>query len=516
MNREEEHSAPTAKTYLAIDLKSFYASVECVEHGLDPLTTNLVVADESRTEKTIVLAVSPALKTFGLPGRPRLFEVVQKVREINAQRKQNAPGKKLRGASSQLPELLRDPSLAVSYLVAPPRMSYYMEYSTRIYQIYLRFVAPEDILVYSIDEVFMDITGYLNGGKESPHDFAMKIMREVIQETGITATAGIGTNLYLAKIAMDVTAKKMQPDKDGVRIAQLDEFSYREKLWDHRPLTDFWRVGPGTARKLEANHLYTMGDVAFCSLGKPGDLYNPELLHELFGVNAELLIDHAWGWEPCTIRDAKQYQPESNSLGSGQVLMQPYPFEKARIVVHEMAEQLALDLVEKHLVTDQLVLTVGYDVENLTNPQILSTYHGEITTDRYGRSIPKHGHGTENLAKPTSSARQMAEAALRLYDRVTNPKLLVRRLNLTACRVVEESTVQKEPEMIQLSLFDDPEELDRRQQEEEEAMVRERKLQETMLNIKKKFGKNAILKGLNLEDGATARERNAQIGGHKA
>ena len=495
------------RIYLCIDLKSFYASVECVERKLDPLNTNLVVADESRTEKTIVLAVSPALKSFGLPGRPRLFEVVQKVREINNERKRKAPGRTLTGESYNLPDLQNDTSLAVSYLVAPPRMAYYIKYSTQIYQIYLRFVAPEDIVVYSIDEVFMDITGYLDGGKVTPHDFAMRVLREVIKETGITATAGIGTNLYLAKIAMDITAKKMQPDKDGVRIAELDEYSYRRGLWDHRPLTDFWRVGPGYAKKLEENRMYTMGDVALCSR------YNPRLLHDLFGVNAELLIDHAWGWEPCTIPDIRAYRPETNSLGSGQVLQQPYTFEKARLVVREMTELLVLDLVEKRLVTDQVVLTVGYDVENVTKRD----YHGEVTTDRYGRKIPKHAHGTENLPAPTSSTKRIVEAVMRLFDRIVDQKLLVRRLNITVCRVVDEETVKNAPpSSVQLSLFDDPAEVERKQREEEEELRRERKMQETMLEIKRKFGKNAILKGMNLEEGATAKERNAQIGGHKA
>lgn len=495
------------RIYLCIDLKSFYASVECVERKLDPLNTNLVVADESRTEKTIVLAVSPALKSFGLPGRPRLFEVVQKVREINNERKRKAPGRTLTGESHNLPDLQSDPSLAVSYLVAPPRMAYYIKYSTQIYQIYLRFVAPEDIVVYSIDEVFMDITGYLDGGKVTPHDFAMRVLREVIKETGITATAGIGTNLYLAKIAMDITAKKMQPDKDGVRIAGLDEYSYRRGLWDHRPLTDFWRVGPGYAKKLEENRMYTMGDVALCSR------YNPRLLHDLFGVNAELLIDHAWGWEPCTIPDIRAYRPETNSLGSGQVLQQPYTCEKARLVVREMTELLVLDLVEKRLVTDQVVLTVGYDVENVTKRD----YHGEVTTDRYGRKIPKHAHGTENLLSPTSSTKRIVEAVMRLFDRIVDKKLLVRRLNITACRVVDEDTVKNAPPpSVQLTLFDDPAEVERKQREEEEELKRERKMQETMLEIKRKFGKNAILKGMNLEEGATAKERNAQIGGHKA
>ncbi len=501
----------TEKVYLCIDLKSFYASVECIERHLDPLLTNLVVADESRTEKTIVLAVSPALKTFGIPGRPRLFEVVQKVRDINNRRRLSAPGHTLTGESCRLPDLRRDPSLAVSYIVAPPRMAYYMDYSIRIYQIYLRFVSPDDIIVYSIDEVFMDITGYLEGGRITPHDFAMRILREVIKETGITATAGIGTNLYLAKIAMDITAKKMPPDKDGVRIAELDELSYRRQLWDHRPLTDFWRVGPGYARKLEANHLYTMGDIAQCSR------YSPRLLHDLFGVNAELLIDHAWGWEPCTISDIREYKPESNSLGSGQVLQQPYTCEKARLVVREMTEMLVLDLVEKRLVTDQIVLTVGYDVENLTNADIRSKYRGEVTTDRYGRRVPKHSHGTENLPSPTSSTKRIVEAAMRLFDRIVDPDLLVRRLNVTACRVVDEDTAKNTPaQPVQLTLFDDPEEIERRQQKEAEERERERKMQEAMLEIRHRFGKNAILKGMSLEEGATARERNTQIGGHKA
>ena len=499
------------KVYLCIDLKSFYASVECVERQLDPLTANLVVADESRTEKTIVLAVSPALKTFGIPGRPRLFEVAQKVRDINNERRRKAHGRRFTGESCYLPELQSNPSLAVSYIVAPPRMACYIEYSTRIYQIYLRFVAPEDIVVYSIDEVFMDITGYLEGGKVTPRDFAMRILREVIRETGITATAGIGPNLYLAKIAMDITAKKMPPDQDGVRIAELDERSYRRQLWDHQPLTDFWRVGPGCARKLEANHLHTMGDVALCSR------YNPQLLHDLFGVNAELLIDHAWGWEPCTIPDIRAYKPESSSLGSGQVLHQPYPCEKAKLVVREMTELLALDLVEKRLVTDQVVLTVGYAAENLTNPEIRSKYRGEVTTDRYGRKTPKHAHGTGHLPAPTSSAKRITEAVLQLFDRIVDPNLLVRRLNVTACRVTDEEAAKNMPApFVQLTLFDDPQEIERQHQKEIEEQKRERKMQEAMLEIKRRFGKNAILKGMDLEEGATARERNAQIGGHKA
>lgn len=503
------------RVYIAIDLKSFYASVECVERGLDPLTTNLVVADESRTEKTICLAVSPALKAYGIPGRPRLFEVVQKVQEVNAGRRGNAPGRKLTGESYRDAELKADPSLAVSYITAVPRMAYYMEYSTRVHAVYLKYVAAEDIHVYSIDEVFIDATEYLGLYKLSVHDFAIKIIRDVLGTTGITATAGIGTNLYLAKIAMDIVAKHIPADTDGVRIAELDEMSYRKQLWMHRPLTDFWRVGKGYAKKLEECGMYTMGDVARCSVGKPGEYFNEDLLYKLFGVNAELLIDHAWGWEPCTIAQIKAYRPETNSIVSGQVLHNPYSFEKARLVVHEMTDLLALDLVDKGLVTDQLVLTVGYDIENLTNPEIAGAYHGEVTTDRYGRKIPKHAHGTIHFPQ-TSSARKMCEAALTLYDRIMNPKLLVRRISLTACRLIRESEAQQSGDVPeQLDLFTDYARAEREQAEEKESLAKERKIQEAVLGIKKKYGKNAVLKGMNLEEGATAAERNKQIGGHR-
>ena len=503
-------------TYIAIDLKSFYASVECMERGLDPLRTCLTVADGTRTEKTICLAVSPALKSFGIPGRPRLFEVNQKVREVNAARKRNAPGGRLSGESYDAEELKKDPSLAVSFLTAPPRMALYIEKSTKIYDIYLRYVAPEDIHVYSIDEVFMDVTQYLPIYKMTPHELAMKIIREVLKETGITATAGIAENLYLCKAAMDIVAKRVPPDQDGVRIAELDEMSYRRLLWDHRPLTDFWRVGRGYAKKLEAAGLFTMGDIARCSLGKPGEFYCEDLLYRMFGINAELLIDHAWGWEPCTMEFIKAYKPATNSFSSGQVLQEPYTVRKARVVVREMAESAALDLLDKRMVTDQLVLTIGYDTASLSNEDARTTYKGEVTTDYYGRKVPKHAHGTANLESPTSSARLISEAVMELFDRIVNPNLLVRRINLTTNHVVDEDTAAKTPAPVQYDLFTDYEALEREQREEKERLAKERKIQTAILNIKKQFGKSAILKGLNYEEGATARERNEQIGGHKA
>lgn len=504
------------RTYIAIDLKSFYASVECIERGLDPMTTNLVVADLSRTEKTICLAVSPSLKAYGISGRARLFEVVQKVKEVNAQRQQRAPGRKLTGASAHDPEVRSDPSLALDYLVAPPRMALYLEWSTRIYNVYLKYIAPEDIHVYSIDEVMIDATSYLGTYQCTPRDLAMKMILDVLETTGVTATAGIGTNLYLCKVAMDIVAKHIQPDKNGVRIAKLSEDTYRRLLWTHRPLTDFWRVGRGYEKKLEANGLYTMGDIARCSIGKPTDFHNEDLLYKLFGVNAELLIDHAWGWEPCTMAEIKAYKPESNSIGSGQVLQCPYDWEKARLVVREMADLLALDLVDKGLVTDQMVLTVGYDIENLSDPQRRSAYHGPVTTDRYGRQIPKHAHGTSNLGRATSSTKRLTQAVLELYDRIADPGLLVRRLNLTAAHVVAEVSAPQEAPPEQLDLFTDYEAARAKQAQEAAELEREKRMQEAVLTIKKKFGKNAILKGMNLEEGATAQERNKQIGGHKA
>ncbi len=501
--------------YIAIDLKSFYASVECRERGLDPLTTNLVVADAARTEKTICLAVSPSLKSYGIPGRARLFEVVQRVKEVNAERKLRAGGVQ-EAFSCDAKKLREKPELGVDYIAAPPRMALYMEYSTRIYEIYLKYIAPEDMHVYSIDEVFMDVTQYLNTYQTTPRQLAKKIMEDVLCETGITATAGIGTNLYLCKVAMDVEAKHIEPDERGVRIAELDERSYREKLWTHRPITDFWRVGRGYARKLAENGMYTMGDVARCSIGEAEDFYNEELLYKLFGINAELLIDHAWGYEPVTMADIKAYKPQSNSISSGQVLQRPYDFEKGKLIVREMTDLLVLDLVDKRLVTDQMVLTVGYDVENLTNKEIAAAYKGEVTRDRYGRRVPKHAHGTINLNRKTSSTRLITDAVMELYDRIVDPRLFVRRITLVANRVIDEDKAREEQRFTQLELFTDYEALEEERRQEEAELEKERKIQEAMLSVKKKYGKNAILKGMNLEEGATARERNRQIGGHKA
>jgi DNA polymerase V len=504
------------KQYLCIDLKSFYASVECIERGLDPMTTNLVVADKARTEKTICLAVSPSLKKYGIPGRARLFEAVQKVKEANAQRKTDAPNRRFVGSSYNATELNEHPELAIDYITAPPRMAHYMEYSTRIYQVYLKYVAPEDIHVYSIDEVFIDLTPYLKKGEITAHDMAIKMIRDVLATTGITATAGIGTNLYLAKIAMDITAKHMPADKDGVRIAELDEMSYRRQLWDHRPLTDFWRVGPGYATKLEAHGIYTMGDVALCSVGKESDYYNEDLLYKLFGINAELLIDHSWGWEPCTIAEIKAYKPSTNSICSGQVLQCPYDAEKARLVVKEMADLLVLDIVEKKLVADQIVLTIGYDIENLNNSERENAYNGEVTTDRYGRKIPKHAHGTANIGRYTSSTRLIVDATMKLYDEIINKKLLIRRINISANRLIPESEASENTAPEQLDIFADYEEIEKQKQAAEAEFEREKRLQNTIISLKKKFGKNTILKGMNFEEGATAKDRNQQIGGHKA
>ena len=490
------------RTYIAIDLKSFYASVECVDRGLDALATHLVVADASRTDKTICLAVSPSLKTYGIPGRARLFEVVQAVAKINAERRRRAPGRRFRAASWSHPELLADPSLELSYIVATPRMAHYVEVSSRIYGIYLRYIAPEDIHVYSIDEVFIDATDYLKTYHLSAHDLARKLIQEVLRETGITATAGIGPNLYLCKIAMDIEAKHSPADRDGVRIAELDELSYRRKYWTHRPLTDFWRIGHGIAAKLEAAGLYTLGDVARCSLGKPWERYNEDLLYKLFGVNAELLIDHAWGWEPCTMAQIKAFKPSVNSLSAGQVLTEPYTFKKAKLVMREMTDSLVLDLVDKGLVTDQMVLSIGYDTESLTDPEIRSRYRGPVAADWYGRKVPKPAHGSVNLPRQTSSTRLITDAVMDLFDRIVNPALLVRRMYVVAAHVVDETRVAG----VQLDLFEEP--------AEDEA--RERSRQEAILAIRKKFGKNAILKGMNFDEGATARERNQQIGGHKA
>lgn len=506
------------RVYIAIDLKSFYASVECIERHLDPLNTNLVVADASRTEKTICLAVSPSLKALGISGRARLFEVVQKVKETNSLRRTKAPGHEFIGESCYADELQKHPELSLAYITAPPRMAHYIEYSTKIYKNYLKYIAPEDIHVYSIDEVFMDVTSYLKTYALTPRELAMKMVQDVFSQTGITATAGIGTNLYLCKIAMDIVAKHVEPDKNGVRIAELDEMRYRELLWDHKPITDFWRVGRGYAKKLAEHGMFTMGDIARCSVGDSRNYYNEDLLYKLFGVNAELLIDHAWGWEPTTIDLIKQYKPETNCISSGQVLHCPYDFDQAKLIVKEMTDLLALDLVEKRLVTDQMVLTVGYDIENLTNPEIRKKYSGEITVDRYGRRVPKHAHGTVNLHKKTSSTKLIMDAVMDLYNRIIDKNLLIRRINVTANHLLDETAARESEQdsYVQMDLFTDYAALEKQTQEEEASLKKERAIQEAILSVKKKYGKNAILKGMNLEKDATTMERNHQIGGHKA
>ena len=504
------------RTYIAIDLKSFFASVECKERKLDPLKKNLVVADAARTEKTICLAVTPSLKAYGIPGRARLFEVVQRVREENQKRAATAPGHRLEGTSYDDDALKNNPSLAIDYVIAPPRMALYMKYSTKIYNIYLKYVAPEDIHVYSIDEVMMDVTSYLRTYGMSARELTRRMIQDVLAETNITATAGIGTNLYLCKIAMDIVAKHVEPDDDGVRIAQLDEMQYRKLLWNHRPITDFWRVGAGYARKLEENGMYTMGDVARCSMGKEDSFYNEDLLYRLFGVNAELLIDHAWGYEPCTMEVIKAYRPTTSSLCSGQVLQCPYDFEKTRLVVQEMVDLQVLDLVDKGLMTDQVVLTIGYDIENLTDPKRRKAYHGEVTIDRYGRAVPKHAHGTINLKGHTSSTIEITEKVMELYDRIVDPTLLVRRINMSVNHLEVESAVVQKEEYEQLDLFTDYAQKEEKDREERQMREREKNMQHAMIDIKKKYGKNAIIKGMNLQEGATACERNRQIGGHKA
>ena len=504
------------KTYIAIDLKSFYASVECRERNRDPLTTNLVVADPSRTEKTICLAVSPSLKKYGLSGRARLFEVIQKVKTANEIRKLKAPNHVFCGSSDDSRELQKKPSLKIDYIIAPPRMARYMEYSTKIYNIYLKYIAPEDIHIYSIDEVFIDVTHYLSTYNMTAHELAMTMIQDILDTTGITATAGIGTNLYLCKIAMDIVAKHIEPDKNGVRIAELDEMSYRRLLWNHRPLTDFWRVGRGYSKKLEKIGLYTMGDIARCSIGKPTDYYNEELLYKLFGINAELLIDHAWGYEPCTMEDVKTYKPETNSISSGQVLHCPYEFDKARLVVKEMTDLMVLDLVNKGLVTNQIVLTIGYDIENITDKNRSQSYKGTVTTNYYGKKVPKPAHGTTNLPKQTSSTTLITNAVMELYDKIVNKKLPIRRINIVANKLVDEHSVKNANKYEQLDLFTDYEILKKQREKENAESEREKRMQNTILDIKKKFGKNAILKGMNLQEGATAKDRNNQIGGHKA
>lgn len=492
------------KTYIAIDLKSFYASVECVERGLDPLKNNLVVADEGRTEKTICLAVSPSLKAHGISGRARLFEVIERVKQVNNNRKLNINYADFKGESYNADEL-KDDYFKLSYIIAPPRMNLYKKYSNRIFAIYSNFVSPEDILVYSIDEVFIDATNYLRSRGVTAHQLAMDMIKAVLSETGITATAGIGTNMYLAKVAMDIVAKHIEADKDGVRIAELDEMSYRKLLWNYRPITDFWRVGRGIGKKLESVGIYTMGDIAKCSLGSDTEFYNEDLLYKLFGINAELLIDHAWGWEPCTIDDVKSYKPDTKSISSGQVLTRPYSFYETAVIVREMAELLALDLVDKKVTTNQIILTLNYDTENIKNG-----YNGEITVDGYGRKIPKHAHGTGNINRLTSSSKLIVNAAMDVFYRIADRSLSVRKVNICANHITDEN--KTESDNVQLDLFTDYSKI----KVEEDALKKERSLQNAMLRIQKRYGKNAILKGTNLQDCATTVERNNQVGGHKA
>ena len=502
--------------FIAIDLKSFYASAECMDRELDPLYTNLVVADPERTEKTICLAVTPSLKALGIPGRARLFEVVSTVKKFNENRQKIIGPKAFKGSSYDSRELEEDPELSLDYIIAPPRMARYMEISTNIYRIYLRYIAPEDIHVYSVDEVFMDVTSYLKTYNMTAHELAIHMIRDVLKETGITATAGIGTNMYLCKIAMDIVAKHVAADEDGVRVAELDEMSYRELLWDHKPITDFWRIGRGIAKKLEANGIYTMGDIARCSLGSLNDYHNEELLYKLFGVNAELLIDHAWGIEPCLISHVKAYKPENNSISSGQVLKEPYSFEKGRLIVWEMTDLLVLDLVDKGLMTDQLALNIGYDTVTLSDPVLAASYKGETTSDYYGRIVPKPAHGSINLKSYTSSTQEILEAMMKLYDMIADKSLFIRRVSVVANRVTDEISAKEKKDYEQLDLFTDYNVLINEEREEEDRLKKEKSIQHAMIDIKKKFGKNAILKGTNFIEGATTIERNSQIGGHRS
>ena len=493
------------RIYAAIDLKSFYASVECIERGLDPLGTHLVVADASRTEKTICLAVSPSLKTYGIPGRARLFEVVQKVKEINEKRKFEAPNHKFTCSSYDDIALKSNKDLELSYIIAPPRMKYYMDYSNKIVSIYLKWFSMEDMFVYSIDEVFIDVTHYLQTYNCTPRELATKVIQNILDETGITATCGIGTNLYLAKIAMDIVAKHTDADKNGVRIAGLDEVAYRKYLWNHKPLTDFWRVGKGISNKLEKNGMFTMGDVARQSIKYE------ERLYKLFGINAELLIDHAWGYEPCTIESVKSYKPVTNSLSSGQVLSRPYNYKETKLIVKEMAELLSLDLVKKNLITSKLVLDIGYDVSNLQNSNLSDFYTRDIKLDRYGRKVPEHAHGTINIDHKTSSTKIITNKFDELYENIINKDLLTRRINLTAQDVVNEDDYKNILVYEQMDMFIDYNALAEQRKKER----KEKLLQKAVLDIKDKYGKNAILKGMNFEKSGTTIERNGQIGGHK-
>lgn len=502
------------RIYASIDLKSFYASVECVERGLDPLNNNLVVADNSRSEKTICLAVSPSLKSYGIKGRPRLFEVVQKIKEVNAIRLNKIKGKNFLDKSYNFDELNNKENIEVDYIVATPRMGHYIEYSTRIYNVYLKYIAPEDIHIYSIDEVFIDLTNYLSTYNLSAKDIVTKILLEILEVTGITATTGIGTNMYLAKVAMDIVAKKIPLDDAGVQIAYLDEDLYRKELWNHKPITDFWRVGRGYAKRLEKQGLYTMGDIARCSIGKDMEYHNEDLLYKVFGINAELLIDHAWGWEPCTIEDIKEYKPMSKSIGSAQVLHSPYNFNKARLIVWEMTDLLVLDLVSKALLTTQIVLRIGYDRESLIDPEIKKLYKGETSTDAYGRISPKSAQGTINIHKHSSSTKIIVDSVMGLFDEIINENLLIRRVSISANNLLDEDSIV-EDSVEQLDLFSLTHDYKERKKEEDLELKKERKIQKAILSIKSKHGKNAILKGVNLEDGATTIDRNKQIGGHR-
>ena len=496
------------KIYMCIDLKSFYASVECVDRGLDPLTTNLVVADESRTDKTVCLAVTPSLKQYGIGGRARLYEVRQEVIKINKERRSKIKSK-FKGKSYNDKELKNNPNLELDFIIATPRMKRYMKYSTNIYNIYLKYLAPEDIYVYSIDEVFCDITNYLKMYNLTPNELVTKIILDVYKATGITATAGIGTNMYLAKVAMDIVAKHVDANKYGVRIAELNEASYREKLWNHKPLTDFWRVGRGIAAKLEKNNMHTMGDVCLMSVN------NENLLYKLFGVNAELLIDHAWGYEPCTIKDVKSYKPSNSSLSSGQVLHEAYDYDKTKLIVMEMVEALTLDMVSKHYVSDLFVLTIGYDIDNLKSSRIMDLYDGDVTLDYYGRCVPKPAHGSIRLNHKTSSTRVITKELMKLYKKIVNPVLLTRRINITACNLEKDDKISSISSYHQFNLFSDIDEQNKELDNDLSNEKDERKVQKAILEIKNKYGKNAILKGMNLLEGSTTIDRNNQVGGHK-
>ncbi len=498
------------KLYFAIDLKSFYASVECVALGADPLTFHLVVADPTRSEKTICLAVSPALKKLGIPGRPRLFEVDQKLKEINQERMRQNHNQPFRG-KAYFENEVSDLNKKVSTAIATPRMAEYIRISTMIYGIYLKYFSAEDIHVYSVDEVFIDVTSYLHTYQKTPVELAKMVMNDVLQKTGITATTGIGTNLYLAKVAMDILAKHVKPDAQGARIAYLDENLYRRQLWTHQPITDFWRVGVGTARRLEKLGLHTMGDIARCSLGSTMEAMNEDLLYQEFGINAELLIDHAWGKETCTIKEIKQFEPKAHSFQSGQVLACPYTNEKARLIVKEMVDQLVLDMTAKNISCRAVVLSIGYDIENIKKcPQ----YVDSIVTDWYGRQLPKSVHGGVRFDKHVNSETMIMHAVLRIFDQITDPHLTIRRIYIGAEDVVDNQTAENEHTYRQMDLFSDTSYEE--EQALEDAQKKDLKLQQTINTIRQKFGKNSVVKLMNLEEDARQMERNDEIGGHRA